>query len=277
MELIFSSPIVLLPFCIVAGCGFLALVILYFAPHSPLDKIFSPIISEFWGTQPLHYPHYYILLIKLISHAETAIAVIVGSLTTAMAVFLVSKYDKSEKLNMKQAFRLCIRKYIILVIAVALFIFLSRNIIKVPFWLLSKYFAAGRTSLLWISSKVWMRYILLLLNFVVVALGQGIFIFVIPYVIIKKRGLIRAVAGSVSLCMRKLLLVFPLIFLPLLIYVPFIIIKNNTSFLLNRMYPESLIVPLLVLSIIVTSVIIDAFITISSTILFLQVTDEDKK
>jgi len=277
LELIFSSPKVLIPFCIVASFGFFALAILYFAPHFPLSKIFAPIISEFWGEQMLHYPRFYILLIKLVTHAETAIAVIIGSLTTAMAVFLVSKYDKSEKLNLKLAFKFCFRKYLILAIVVFIFVIFSRYAIKVPAWLLSKYFTSGRTSLLWISAKVWIRYILLVLNFVVIALSQGIFVFTIPYIIIKKKGLLKAIFGSIFLFIRKILVVFPLVFAPLIIYIPIVILKGNHSFLLDRMSPEFLIAPLLFFSIIVSAIFIDLLITISTTILFLQVNDEEKK
>ena len=267
---------ILVPFFIVSCLLILLLGILYFAPHFPLNKIFGPIITELFGSDALSYPDFYIFLIKIFNNVELIVAVVVGSLTTAMAVFLVSRYDQSEKLNLGQSFRVCWKRYLVLVLAVGLAVFCLELMIKMPHWLFTRYFSPRRPTLLWLDAKIWAVYIMPVINFLIIAVTQALFVFVIPFLVIKNKGLIRSLFLSIWLSIRKFYIVLPLVIFPLFLYLPFSFLKNNTLFLLNRMTPELVIVPLLIGSIFVNNLIIDAFVTLSVTIFFLQVTEDGK-
>ena len=196
------------------------------------------------------------------------LTVLIGSLFTGMAVAIVSDIHDKKKVSLKAAFNTAIKRYLYLFIVVllitVLFYFFS-NLIPDA---ISKYFKAGNARLLFLGPKAWFQVILLAINFALAIFIQSLFIYAIPLIIIEKEKVVRAIAKSIllfkNLCGKTLILVG----LPMLLYIPFTVLLQNSTFLVNNLFPESILI-ILFLSIAINSLIIDLLVTVSTTYLFI--------
>ena len=73
---------------------------------------------------------------------------------------------------------------------------------------------------------------------------------------------------SIRLYLKLLIPTTALVAIPMLLYIPIIILRNNTQYLINAFFPESIVL-LGILAIAVASLVIDPIVTISTTYLYL--------
>lgn len=261
---------VLIPFAIFVGIEALALVFIYFLPRMPLVKLFGPPIRTFWGENFLHYPTFFILLPKLASHVKTILSCLIGGITSAMAVMLVQNIYLKQKLDIKKSFLTNIKKYIyffiIIFIVTALFYGITNSVGS----LLAKYFIKGQhAKLLFIKSNIWLGPIMTIFG-LITALGiQALFIYAFPFIVIENKKLFPAIWQGILLLKKFFLKNLILIGIPMLLFIPIIMIQTNTIFLISKTFPEITFF-VGIISIIVNSLIIDSITTISTTYLFLK-------
>jgi len=258
----------LLPFVIFIAFELAALLFFYLIPRMPLRPIFGPPIRTFWSERFLHYPLNFLLLIKLASLSRMFLSVLIGSLTTAMAVFIVFDIHNKKAINVKSSFMGSLKKYAALFAIVFIFTALFYFLAKLVTVGLLKYFIAGHTKLLFLKAGLWLGPILTVLNFIIAILIQGAFIYAIPILLIEKQRLIPAIAKSFVLFKNLFLPTVILIGLPMLLYVPILVLGSNAGFLIDKVFPEFVLL-VLILGAIVSSLIIDPLVVVSTTFLYL--------
>ncbi len=263
-----NHPALFLPFLIFAILEVIVLVIIYLAPRMPLKLILGPLISTFWGERFLHYPANFLLLPKIASLSRMGLAVIFSSLLSGVAVALVFAVHNKKQIKFKEAFKSALKKYSSLFIVVLIFTLLFYFLVKLVIIVLVSYFMAGHSRLLFLKPGIWMGPILSAINFMLALLIQSAFVYAIPLLIIEKQKLIRAIIGSFLLFKKLFIPTFILVGLPMLVYIPIIVLNSKTAFLIDKVFPEFILL-VSFLSIIISSLVIDTIVTVSTTFLYL--------
>lgn len=270
-----KNHLIYLPFLIFAVAEAISLILIVLAPRTPLVLIFGPPIRTFWGEGFLHYPANFLLLPKLASLSRMFLSLLLGSLLTGIAVLMLRDYYNNKRQTLTSYFKVTLSNYPSLFLVVLIFTASFYFLTKVLILGLAKYFTGGHRQLLFLSARTWMGPILLFLNFLFIIFIQSIFVFAIPLIMIEKRKFISAIAGSFSLFRRMFLRTIILIILPMLLYLPIIILNYKAAFLIEELFPEAIFIVLFA-GIIISSLIVDPVITISATCLYLLY-KEDKK
>ncbi|MFA5093592.1 MAG: hypothetical protein WC543_06635, partial [Candidatus Omnitrophota bacterium] len=226
-----SNPVLLVPFAIFAACEFIVLIIAYLAPRMPLKLLLGPPIRALWGERFLHYPINFILIPKLVSLARIGLTVLIGSLLTGVTTLLVYKLFKKSKPSLKNAFKASFKKYISLFGIILLFTLIFYFLDKVTSKILLKYFISGHTKLLFLSAKLWLGPILMGINFIFAVIVQSAFIYAIPVLLIEEKSLTKSVIKSFALFKRLFLKTVILVGLPMLLYIPIVVLQSDSAFL----------------------------------------------
>ncbi len=257
-----------MPFIIFAALELAALLFIYLFPRVPLRAIFGPPIRTFWGERFLHYPINFLLLPKLASLSRMFLTVIIGSLTTGMAVIITLDVYNKRYSKIKTSFRDALKKYPALFIIVFIFTVLFYASIKIAIIGLARYFLAGHLRLFFLGPGVWFGPILMVFNFVFAIIIQGAFIYAIPVLLIEKQKLIRSITKSFVLFKELFIPTIILVGLPMLLYIPVLFLESNSAFLIERVFPEAVLF-VAILGTIISSLVIDPLIIVSTTVLYL--------
>ena len=268
-----QKPILWVPFAVYFAIELITLAILYLAPRMPLKIIFAPPIRTFWGERFLHYPYNFLLLPKLFSLSRMFSSVVLGSLLTGMAVVIISHIYQKKHIKLGLSFKAAFKKYISLFTIVLIVTMLFFYLTKVMPWLLIKYFSAGHAKLLFLKAQIWMGPILLCLNYILILLLQAFFIYAIPVLLIGQEKLLKSIMKSFVLCKRMFIPTIILVGIPMLIYIPFTIVNQNIFFLINNVFPEFVLI-VLIFSSFMSSLVVDALVTTSTTLLYLANKDK---
>lgn len=263
------NPTLFIPFIIFAIIEFIALMFLYLSPRMPLRLIFGPIVRTFWGEIFLHYPSNFLLLPKLASLSRMFLSVVFSSLLTGVAVNLILDIHNKKKFKIEESFKTAFKKYTYLFTVVLIFTASFYFLAKIITLILIKYFLAGHTRLLFLGPKIWMGPILPCINFIVAIFIQSAFTYAIPALIIDKEKLNKSLIKSFGLFIKFFIPTLILVGVPLVIYIPIIILDYKTAFLINKLFPE-IILLVLFLSTIVSSLVIDPLVTLSTAHLYLM-------
>lgn len=269
-----NNPAILIPFAVFAVAESLTLFLTYLAPRAPFKLLFGPIIRTFWGEKFLHYPTNFLLLPKLASLNRMALYITLGSLLSGMAIAIICDIHRRKKVDAARSFRAASGKYVslfvIILIYMASFTFLTR-IVDTGF---AAYFNSGHTKLLFIKAGFWMGPVLLSLNFLLALITQSAFIYAIPVLLMDEEKLSKSILKSFQLFKRLFIPTIILVGLPMLLYIPLMVFEFKAGFLVNRLFPESVLL-VLFSGIIVNSLVLDPLITTSATFLYLA--DRDKR
>lgn len=271
-----NHPILFAPFIIFFLFDFLALSVLYLAPRMPLKLIFGPVIRTLWSERFLHYPLNFFLLPKLTSLARMALSVLFGSLLTAMAVAIVFDIYHKKHLKLAASFKFALKRYIDLFIIVFIFTILFYVAQKIISAGLFRYFMSGHTKLLFLGPRLWLGPFLLCLNFILAILIQSVFIYAIPILLIEKEKLLKSILKSFVLFKKLFIPTLILVGLPMLAYVPIVILSYNPAFLMDRLFPE-IILWVLFLGSVISALVIDPLVTVSAAWLYLINRDNSNK
>lgn len=268
-----KNPVLFLPFAIFAAFEFITLIIIYLAPRMPLKLFLGPPIRALWGEKFLHYPVNFILIPKLASLARIGLTVIIGSFLTGVATLLVYNIYKKTAISLKGVFKSVLKKYVSLFAIVLLFTLLFYFLDKATSKILIKYFTSGHAKLLFLGPKIWLGPILICLNFILAIIVQSAFIYAIPLLLIEGETLTKSILKSFVLFKKLFLKTIILVGLPMLIYIPIIILQSDSAFLITRLFPEAVLL-VAILSLIISSLVIDFLITLATTHLYLMHKDE---
>lgn len=264
-----NNPVVFLPFIIFALFESLFLTLIFLAPRLPFKAVLGPPIRAFWGEKFLHYPANFLLLPKLNSFAKMGLAIVIGALLSGMAVAIISDIYHKRRVKLSASFFTALKRYASLFVIVFIVTVLFYYLTRLTTFGLAKYFMAGHTRLLFLGPGTWMGPVLLFINFLVAVLIQSPFIYSIPILIIEEEKLGKAIAGSFAMFKEFFALTLMLVGLPMFIYLPLFILQINTAFLIKGVFPESVLL-VLFLGIIMSSLIIDPVITVSTTLFYLM-------
>lgn len=268
-----SNRVIFLPFAIFAALEFITLIIIYLAPRMPLKLLLGPPIRALWGEKFLHYPVNFILIPKLASLAKIGLTVILGSFLTGVATLLIYKIYKRTQIDLKSVFKQSLKKYVSLFAIVLLFTLIFYFFDKLTSKILIKYFVSGHSRLLFLGPRIWLGPILVSLNFIMAVIIQSAFIYAIPTLLIEEETLIKSVIKSFILFKKLFFKTIILVGLPMLLYIPIIVLQSDSAFLVARLFPEAVLLVSL-LSLIISSLAIDLLITLTTTHLYLLHKDE---
>jgi len=256
------------PFIIFALFEFLAILVAYLSPRAPLISIIGPLIRTLFGESFLHYPLNFILLPKLATHARIGLSLVLGSLLTGTAVFMIWDNHNKKRLSLFRSLKSAIKKYVSFLIITLIVICSFYLFIKLVSKGLTLYFLSGHRRLLYINANIWMGPILAVINFMISVLVQSALVYAIPLLVIENEKLIKAIGKSFVLFKRYFFPTIILVTLPMLFYIPIIILQYNSVFLISKVFPEFILL-VCFLSTIISSLFIDPLITISTAHLYL--------
>lgn len=260
---------VLIPFLIFALLESACLILLFLIPRMPLVKFLGPPIRTFWGEKFLHYPMNFLLLPKLNSLSRMFFSVFIGSLLTGSAVAIAIAAFTGGKAKLKNAFKIALKKYLSLFTLVLLITMLFYFLNKATTLLLFKYFLAGHTRLLFIGARTWLGPLSIIVNLGLAIFIQSLFTYTIPLMIAEDTKLIKAIFKSVVLFVRFFFPTLVLVALPMLAYIPIIVLTYNSAFLIDKVFPEIVLVVLFT-GTLISSLVVDALTTVSTTFLYLN-------
>jgi hypothetical protein len=256
-----SQPKLFIPYICFVLVELAVLFLLYVAPRHPFNVVLAPPIKAFFGEPFLHYPTNFLLLPKLSSLSRNFLSCILGALMTGFAVLMVSDAYNHKTVRPAASLKTAFKKYISLFTVVL--------IITGLFFGLLKLVETGFASLLFLKSKVWLGPAMIGINILVVLLVQGLFAYAIPLLMLENNKLFQAMARSVGIFFKLFIPTAVLIGLPLLTYIPIIVLQYNTPLLISKVFPEAVLY-VCVIAAILNSFVIDLLITLSTTVLFLQ-------
>jgi len=142
-------------------------------------------------------------------------------------------------------------------------------ILKIVDTVYLKHIFAPHPKLVKLCGGFWIGTILIAIKFLLSAFIQAAFIYAIPMIMLAEKRPIIAILESFKLFGRYWITTFLLIFLPMLIYLPIMALNLNNAFLIEKIFPEFIII-IALLGAIVNSLIIDPLVTVSTTILYLR-------
>ena len=254
-KILTANPAIFLPFFIVGLVDAGLLTLIFLAPQFPFSLLLAPPIRAFWGEAFLHYPQNFLLIPRLFSLAHIASGAIIGLLMTGLAIGMLNEAKQGKKpqilLNLVSSLK---RYFILFGIWLILFI-LSGLVYRIPNLFLSP------TNRIAFQAAIY-------LSFLFVILIEVFFIYAFPAAIVEKKGLIKALKSGFILSRSNFLATLILLLIPSLLYFPIMALKGNQSALMNRFFPEIVLI-VLGLGIVVT-VLVDYLVTSSITILFLN-------
>lgn len=259
LKVLRQNPIILLPFFIVGLFDVLLLILIYLAPRPPLSALLAPPIRAFWGERFLHYPLNLLLIPRLFNYGHIISTAFIGVLMTGAAIGMLKQAKEGCKPNILFNLIKSLRMYLgLLVIWLVMFGLVSAAFKGLPAIFHFKQGAASQ--------------IVFYAAFFISILIEAIFLYAIPAVIIEEKKAGAAIRRSISFSKSAFLLTLILVALPTFIYIPMIILGGKLPVLINRVFPEVVLIFLAVR--IVISVVIDCLITCSTAVLFLNKREE---
>jgi len=271
VNLVVSEPRVLVPFAVLAAVEIVQLFILANSPHFPVNKIMAPLIQRIWGGVFLHYPYIYELLPRLVYYAKMAAGVFVGGVTTAMACLIILQVESDRRVSLRKAFRQSMGRYVSLFLLMLLLYVAVHYAMKQPQLLLAALFH-GKAKLLFLGPRPWFEVILPTFLFLLAVILQGFFVFSIPFIVIKGKKFLAALWSGVVLFAKNALRTLVLVGVPMLLYIPVTIVRSNTNTLADKFGPESIVFVLFV-GVLIATFIVDALVTVATTLFFIEATD----
>lgn len=273
-ELIKKSPRIFLPFIIFTLLESIILIFISIAPRTP-DSILGPVISTIWGEKFLYYPDNLLLLPKLLSLCRIALYIAFSSLLSAIAVAMVSDgYRRGSLCKLGTAVITAIKKYVYfftLALTVTIVFYASKKLLAI---FLMKFCDVSGLNLSFVLDKtLWAGPIAICTNAFFALIFQAAFIYAVPEMIIAKEKFIKAIVKSVILFKKTFITTSLLVGLPMLAYIPIILLNYNAGFLIQKTHPWSMFI-ILFLGIAANSLIIDSIVITSSTVFYLMKTQK---
>ena len=272
LGMIASEPKILLPFAVLGAIETISLYILSCSPHFPFNFVLGPPIRRIWGEGYLHYPYFYELLPKMFYYAKIVLGIFVGSLASGMAVYGVFSLKNKETLDFKKIFKKVWKRYLSLCLLAVILYAAVHFLMKQPMSLLINFFRV-HPKLLFLGPKFWLAYFMPVFNFILAIILQGLFAYAIPYVVITGKKFVPALLLGIRLFFRLIVKTILVVALPMCIYIPITMLRDNLGFISNAFFPEA-VGFVLFLGILVGTVVIDSFITIATTLIFIEATHE---
>ncbi|MBN2121235.1 MAG: hypothetical protein JW734_09320 [Candidatus Omnitrophica bacterium] len=248
-----KNPKVFVPFIILGGLNAVLLYVLYLVPQRPVSVVLAPPIRAFFGQRFLQYPLNIFLLPRLFNYAHLFLSASVGILMTGLIIGMLKDVQAGRNPKVLVNLVNSLRRFLTMLGIWTVVFLLSFSVTKL-------------TGMLNLGSKFSLA--MSIFTYIVIIFIQIIFIYSMPAVIIEGKNVFTALKRGILFFKRFMFPTFLLTMIPSLLYIPVIILKQNLVGLVNKSYPEAVI---LVMSAgIFVTFIIDIFFTAAPTIVFLN-------
>ena len=236
-ELMVKRPIIILPFFIIAFLEGLALELIYFSTRKPISLVMAPIIRKFSGEPFLHYPFNLVKLPKYFYYSQALIYIIAGVFLIAISINILKNIKMDLPLKAKAFIRNAANRYFSFATFGIIMMILIFLLNKLDAFLFSKLVNFSLRHLPQIIPKFY-SFGFVLFSFFTNIIMQAFLVLALPIIVIKKKSLLKAIAGGIAMGFRNFFGIFTLIFLPFMVYLPIMLLRAYSSDLAGRMFPE---------------------------------------
>ncbi len=262
-----SNKEIYFPFIIVTFSYILILELAYFIPRYPLSLFFSPIIKRIWGEEFLHYPMDLLLLPKIFYYAQIVYFIFLGGYILSIISKLIEGINSSEKVSFKTAFKKSLPSYIHIFLCIA-FSLMCLQILNGGYDLIIKRaYKIQSTSGIFFQIK---SAVILSAGYIKFLLGlfvSFIFAYAAPIIIIEKKRFLSAMLMNFKVIFSSFWTTLVIVFIPTILFLPILILRNNTGALVEKTFPEVQIA-VIILSVI-ASTALNAYITAVTTLFYI--------
>ena len=264
-----SQKKLLLPFGIFAAVESLVLTLIYLAPRVPLRAVLGPPIKAFKGEMFLHYPANFLIIPELSSFFRNILTVILGSLLAGTAAVMIRQAFWKKEASFIKAIVEAGRKYFQLFFIVLITAVILNYAYKGVTFGITKYFSAGHKELLGFGFAIWRGPVTIVLSAVILLIVQAFFLYTVAFLMLGSQKLFKAIWQSFVFFGKHIWQTLLIVALPFLFYIPVIILQYKTAYLIDNVFPEVILI-IAYTGIIISSLIVDLFVTMSATLYYLN-------
>lgn len=236
-----TNPVILYPVLMIAFVEFLLLEILFFAPRYPLSLVLGPIISRLAGESYLHYPLNFLVMNKWFHALKIPLYIFISSYFLGVAIAIIHRINSDQPVNLKEIFREVRRAYLHLLVASVIIIGVVYGLSYLYEAILMKRALVIRSTkgIFFITKQVVLYgapYVKLILTVFVTSL----FAFVAPAIVIDKKKVFTAIFQNFKVLWGSFWFIFSVLIVPVLLYIPLLLLKTNSARLGEILVPEVL-------------------------------------
>lgn len=256
IDMMMENSVLLMPFVLISFFELLALELIYFSTRPPLSVIAAPVIRKFFGEAFLHYPANLAITPNLFYYAQIAVYIFIGVLLTATAVNIFKNIKEKLPVMANAMVRNASKRYGAFMVYGIIIMILVAAIKPLDTFVFTKAFHLAQRLMPGIPTRlggIGFTLFLFLTNFFI----QVIFIASVPFMVLEKKPLFKAIFSSMTLFAGNFFTMLILIGLPFLVYLPIVVLKSLAGALVGATFPE-IILAITVLGG-VTSIFVDCF------------------
>ncbi len=268
LRMIGRHPSVLVPFFLKALFEGLVLTVLFYYPRPPLSVVFAEPVKTFFGPAFLHYPYNFNLLPTLYYYGQLVSMVIFGVIMYGMAMSLVSQaHSADEEVRLFGSFNRAVRRYFPLLGIWIVISVLSALVLSGPSFIIKKTMQPT-------PAAITLVYIFSYAGIAAAFLVETLFIYSYPAIIIERSGFIASISRSFGMAKKLFLTTVCIVFIPRLLEVLFMFVKQKQQGIMNLTVPEMMLV--ILGAGIVVSFVTDSLVFLSAANLFILKQENEK-
>jgi hypothetical protein len=234
---LFTNPVIFSPFMTMAFIQLLLLEILYFAPRYPLSVFFGPLIRHQWGELYVHFPFFLSRLASLYDLIHIPIYLLLGGFFTAGAIRIIFHINTGMKTGLKSALKEVWPQYIHVVIFAIISLSLYYGLQQGYGQLVNRAMQIRSESGFFYMMKVFViqgaPFVYLLMSVFV----TGLLAFVLPVIVIDQKKIFPAFMDNFKLLKRTWPLIFLVVFIPMLLYIPILLMRLYFTIWIDTFLP----------------------------------------
>jgi hypothetical protein len=262
-----SQPAILLSYATIAFIQLLVLEILCFSTRFPLSGFFNPVIRAIWGEPFVHYPNNFLILNKMFQFVQMPLYIFVSSFFIATAIGVVQALNEKDKVKFSSVLRQVFKRYVHICVAAFIAIFVYYFLYKLYGPVLARAAKISSTKGIFYIIKVVVLESVPYINLLIGTFVTTVFAFVIPIIVIDKKGVLSALVNNFKELWGSFWFIFLFVLVPTLFYLPVILLRGNIATIAQASFPEIRAI-ILVVSIFV-SILVDAVIYTGLAIYYL--------
>ncbi len=262
-----THPVILFPFVTIAFIQLTFLEILYFAPRFPSAVFFNPIVKTLWGEGFNHYPNNFIVLPKLFHYAQAPLYIFISSFFISTAIAIIAAVDDGHKVKLLPAFRNVFKQYVHIFVGALISFGVFFGIHKLHSLLVMRAWDISSTEGIFFILKTAVLQTIPYVNLLNGIFVTAIFAFVFPLIVIENKKIFSAIGLNFKYLWGSFWIVFFIILIPTLFYVPVLLLRGNIAGVAQSTFPEMRVL-ILAVSVLVT-MFIDATVYTAITTYYL--------
>ncbi len=262
-----SHPLILFPFITIVFIRLLLLEILYFFPRTPLIVFFGPIVEKLWEPSFLHYPFNFILVSKLFQNFQYLLFICVDSFLIATAIAILYAVNNHKPITFRSALRNTLSQYIHIIVSAFILAACFYGLHHLYEFAIMRFIKMGSVGKVFFILKTFMEHGAPYLNLLLSIFISTLFAFVLPIIVIEKKKVFSAIGLNFKNLWGSLRVVFMVVLIPTLLYIPVLLLRNHVISNLYETMPEVRVLVLIASTIIL--MFVDALVYTAVTIYYL--------